>query len=128
MVQPENYGKASSHYGLLWWNNADGTLDEVPRDTFWSWGLYDSLIVVIPSLDIVVARAGKSWQREKGADHYDVLRPFVTPICNAAAIAQAAKAGDTILIVPGAYEQDLPKQLASLRAANVAISVVGGDH
>jgi len=42
--------------------------------------------------------------------------------------AQAAKAGDTILIVPGAYEQDLPKQLASLRAANVAISVAGANH
>jgi CubicO group peptidase (beta-lactamase class C family) len=77
---PEDYGRASDHYGLLWWNNADGTLDEVPRDAFWSWGLYDSLIVVIPSLDIVVARAGQSWKREPKADHYDVLRPFLTPI------------------------------------------------
>ena len=29
-------------------------LKYVPRDTFWAWGLYDSLIVVIPSLDIIV--------------------------------------------------------------------------
>ncbi|HEX5102886.1 MAG TPA: hypothetical protein VFV87_03695, partial [Pirellulaceae bacterium] len=43
-------------------------------------GLYDSLIVVIPSLDIVVARAGQSWKREKDAEHYEVLRPFLTPI------------------------------------------------
>ncbi len=64
---------------MLWWNNADGTLQSVPRDAFWSWGLYDSLIVVIPSLDLVVSRAGKSWKRNS-EDHYDVLRPFLVPI------------------------------------------------
>ncbi len=78
-VDPKNYGNASDHYGLLWWNNADGTLKNVPRDAFWSWGLYDSLIVVIPSLDIVVARAGQSWKRN-WAGHYDVLQPFFGPI------------------------------------------------
>lgn len=75
----EQYGNASDHYGLLWWNNADGTLAGVPRDAYWSWGLYDSLIVVIPSLDIVVARAGKSWTRS-GGGHYAVLAPFLEPI------------------------------------------------
>ena len=35
---------------------------DVPDDAYWSWGLYDSLIVVIPSLDIVVARARESWK------------------------------------------------------------------
>ena len=76
----ESHGNASQHYGLLWWNNADGTLVDVPRDAYWSWGLYDSLIVVIPSLDIVVARAGKSWHRTEGSEHYDVLKPFFAPI------------------------------------------------
>ena len=80
VVKPEDYGRASSHYGLLWWNNADGTLAGVPRDAYWSWGLYDSLIVVMPSLDVVAARAGKSWKRTKGADHYAVLAPFLEPI------------------------------------------------
>lgn len=75
----KQHGNASDHYGLLWWNNADGTLKDVPRDAYWSWGLYDSLILVIPSLDIVVARAGKSWQR-KWDGHYDVLKPFFAPI------------------------------------------------
>ena len=37
----------------------------VPRDTYWTWGLYDSLIVVMPALDIVVARAGESWKRDQ---------------------------------------------------------------
>ena len=70
------HGNASQHYGLLWWNNNDGTLENVPRDAYWSWGLYDSLILVIPSLDLVVARAGKSWKRSDNANHYDVLKPF----------------------------------------------------
>ena len=84
VTRPEDYGRASDHYGLLWWNNADGTLGEVPRDAFWSWGLYDGLIVVIPSLDLVVARAGQSWPRDAKADHYEVLRPFLTPIARSA--------------------------------------------
>ena len=57
VLHPETYGAAAAHYGLLWWNNADRTLQGVPGDAYWSWGLYDSLIVVIPSLDVVVARA-----------------------------------------------------------------------
>ncbi|MDA1276893.1 MAG: serine hydrolase [Verrucomicrobia bacterium] len=82
--KPEDYGKAANHYGLLWWNNADKTIEGLPPDTYWSWGLYDSLIVVIPKLDIVVARAGKSWNRAETADHYEVLKPFLLPIVAAA--------------------------------------------
>ena len=89
VVGPKTYGKASDHYGLLWWNNADGTLTAVPRDAYWSWGLYDSLVVVIPSLDIACARAGKSWKRARDADHYDVLQPFLGPI------ARSVRAGTT---------------------------------
>ena len=35
----KEYGKASDHYGLLWWNNADGTLADVPRDAYLVMGL-----------------------------------------------------------------------------------------
>jgi CubicO group peptidase (beta-lactamase class C family) len=76
------HGNASDHYGLLWWNNADGSLKDVPRDAFWSWGLYDSLMIVVPSLDLAAARAGKSWER-KSEEHYDVLAPFLGPLCDA---------------------------------------------
>lgn len=76
----ETHSNAAPHYGLLWWNNADRKLEDVPADAYWSWGLYDSLIVVMPSLDIVVARAGQSWKRAEGADHYAVLKPFLAPI------------------------------------------------
>jgi hypothetical protein len=78
------HGNAAAHYGLLWWNNADGTLEQVPPDTYWSWGLYDSLIVVAPSLEVVVARAGRSWPRQPGAPDYAVLKPFLQPIAEAA--------------------------------------------
>jgi hypothetical protein len=38
----------------------------------------------------------------------------------------AAGAGDTVLIAPGTYEQDMPKQIALLRQANIVASVLGG--
>ena len=79
VVRGETYFNASDHYGLLWWNNGDGTMANVPRDAYWSWGLYDSLIVVIPSLDIVAARAGKSLN-EAGNSHYGSIEPFIEPI------------------------------------------------
>jgi hypothetical protein len=39
----------------------------------------------------------------------------------------AAKAGDTILIAPGAYDQNLASQVGAARSANVAVAVLGGD-
>ncbi len=81
---PANYGNASDHYGLLWWNNADGTLANVPRDAYWSWGLYESWIIVIPSLDIVASRAGNSLT-SGFSGHYGVIRPFIEPIATSVA-------------------------------------------
>ena len=40
---------------------------------------------------------------------------------------EAAKSGDTILIAPGAYDQDLPKHVSAARTANIAVSVAGAD-
>lgn len=79
VLKPETYFNASDHYGLLWWNNADGTMANVPRDAYWSWGLYDSLIVVIPSLDIVAVRAGKSLNKAENSN-YKAIEPFIEPI------------------------------------------------
>ncbi|HUS90868.1 MAG TPA: serine hydrolase [Phycisphaerae bacterium] len=100
VVNPKAYGAASDHYGLLWWNNNDAALKSVPTDAYWSWGLYDSLTVVIPSLDVVIARAGKSFPGDWGG-HYDKLAPFLDPIVAAvkdkpaAARGPAGAAGET---------------------------------
>lgn len=78
-----DHGDASEHYGLLWWNNGDGALVGVPQDAYWAWGLYDSLVVVIPSLDLVVVRGGESGRslpRSEVTDHFDVLAPLLQPI------------------------------------------------
>ncbi len=92
----DTHGNASDHYSFLWWNNADGALEGVPRDAYWAWGLYDSLIVVIPSLDLVVVRggqSGKSLPRGDAAGHYDVLRPLLGPIVTAASPSREESAG-----------------------------------
>ena len=67
---------ASGHYGLLWWDNGDGAMSGVPTDAFWSWGPGDSFILVVPSEGLVVARAGKAWQRGGWTADYRVLAPF----------------------------------------------------
>lgn len=74
------FKEASRHHGLLWWNNGDKTLKEVPEDAFWAWGLGDSLIVVIPSLDIVVTRVGKPIKGKREPSAYRILEPFLQPI------------------------------------------------
>jgi Protein of unknown function (DUF1565) len=38
-----------------------------------------------------------------------------------------AKAGDTITIAPGAYDQDLTARVSAARAANVVVAVTGGE-
>jgi len=82
VVKAEDYFNATDHYGLLWWNNADGAMKGVPPDAYWSWGLYDSLIVVMPSLDIVASRAGKSLNKQGNAA-YSAIEPFIGAIASA---------------------------------------------
>lgn len=92
LTEPENFPEANLRYGVLWWTNATGALPNVPLDACWAWGLGDSLIVVIPSLDLVIARAGPiqaptPTQRIFGDDDwnadYAVIAPFLDPIVSA---------------------------------------------
>ena len=39
---------------------------------------------------------------------------------------RSASAGDTILLVPAPYDEDLPKLSGQARAAGVTVGVVGG--
>jgi CubicO group peptidase (beta-lactamase class C family) len=72
---------ANRHYGLLFWNNGDGAMDDVPTDAYWSWGLGDSFFLIIPSLELVVARAGPAWQ--DGWGNLTTIQPFFAAVCDA---------------------------------------------
>jgi hypothetical protein len=56
----------------------------------------------MPKLDIVVARAGQSWTRVKGADHYAVLKPFLQPIVASVSTAAVPRRGATSTNAAGA--------------------------
>lgn len=66
---------APRHYGVLWWTNGDGTIKNLPKDAYWAWGLGEALILVVPSLDLVAARAGNAWQHG-WLPSYGVVGPF----------------------------------------------------
>lgn len=122
-----NHGNASQHYSMLWWNNGDGTIPALPRDAFWSWGLFDSLILVVPSLDIVVARAGESWKRTSD-EHYDVLKPFFEPIAQA---TRAGKGGHGSAVPPSGPPyppSPVIKQVEWAPASTIVRRAKGGDN
>lgn len=88
-AEPAEFPDAQHRYGVLWWTNATGALPNVPRDAYWAWGLGDSLIVVIPSLDLVIARAGPQHTTDTSGrvfgdsdwnSNYEVLAAFLDPI------------------------------------------------
>jgi len=90
---PSKYPDATSHYGLLWWNNADATMPNVPTDAYWAWGLYENLIVVIPSLDIVATRGGSSSWRSGWDGDYSSIEPFLEPIAQSVTGPVSAPSG-----------------------------------
>lgn len=44
--------------GMGWWTNARGDVASLPRDAFWAEGIDHQILLVVPSLDLVVVRAG----------------------------------------------------------------------
>lgn len=46
--------------GYLWWQNDYGQFPNVPRDAYWTWGLYNNHTLVIPSFDMVVSRVSST--------------------------------------------------------------------
>jgi len=128
VLHPESYGRASSHYGLLWWNNGDETLEGAPLDAYWSWGLYDSLILVVPSLDIVVARAGKSWQRDAGEEHYEVLKPFFVPIVEAVKVGRLKPSGLSTAPTCGFLPSPVIREIRWAPADTVLRKAKGSDN
>ena len=39
-----------------------------------------------------------------------------------------AKSGDTLVIAPGIYDQDLDKRIGAARAAGIVVTVAGSDN
>ena len=82
-ADPTHFPGATTNYGVLWWTNATGQMSGVPRDAYWAWGLHETFIIVVPSLDLLIVRAGDhAWhpQKEDWNPDYAVLEPFLTPI------------------------------------------------
>jgi CubicO group peptidase (beta-lactamase class C family) len=88
---PTGYPGARTDYGVLWWTNKSGLMQNVPTDTYWAWGLGEALIVVIPSLDLVIARNGgqsdppaapngRVWNDDFWDGNVAVLENFLDPI------------------------------------------------
>ena len=47
-------------YGGLFWLNRPSTMNQVPKDAYWSAGFMGQVTLVIPSRDVVVVRMGPS--------------------------------------------------------------------
>jgi CubicO group peptidase (beta-lactamase class C family) len=90
---PTGFPNATHDYGVLWWTNHSGQMANVPKDTYWAWGLGEALIVVIPSLDLVIVRngdqvetedphpvPGRVWNDDGWNGDVSVLEPFLDPI------------------------------------------------
>ncbi len=51
---------ATEKYGGMFWLNRPSTMDQVPKDAYWSAGFMGQVTLVIPSRDVVVVRMGPS--------------------------------------------------------------------
>lgn len=116
------FAKANRHYGLLWWNNADGAMANVPKDAYWAFGLGDNIILVIPSLDIVASRAGSAWPGNRSPSFYSVIEPFIESI---ALSAMAAK--PSVHPAGGWFDQAVPVSLDASAPGDVIRYTIDGN-
>ena len=73
---------------LGWWTNRDGVWPELPRDAFVGAGRGHQILLVIPSLDLVAVRFGKSLSKKSGygfsGDFWiDLEKFFLNPLIDA---------------------------------------------
>jgi hypothetical protein len=62
---------------------------------------------------------------KQGSDAHDG-KSLATAFPSIAHAIEKASPGDTILIAPGTYDQDLPARVSAARAVNIIVAVAGG--
>ena len=78
---PKKCPGATNQYGILFWTNGDGHVPDLPLDAYWAAGQGTSFILVVPSLDLVAARAGPTWP---GPSDANLMNPFFSLVSQAA--------------------------------------------
>ncbi len=78
------------HCGMGFWTNADGRYPRLPKDTCYGAGAGDQLLIVVPSLNLIVARNGETLAPElKNAKdvfeayHDQRVKILFEPVCDA---------------------------------------------
>lgn len=57
---PDRSDGPNPRSGLCWWVNSDGVWEKVPEDAFAGAGAENQVLFVVPSLDLIVVRFGRS--------------------------------------------------------------------
>jgi uncharacterized protein DUF1565 len=86
------------------------------------------LTLSLPRSDLAPCSRAMIWyvNSTTGSDANDGRTPQ-TAFKMLARAVDAAKAGDTVLLAPGAYDQNLPVLVSRARAANITVSVAGSE-
>ena len=89
--------------------------------------LTDTCLASIPRGGVALSSRAMIWHvsSKDGSDANDG-RTAATAFKSVSRAAEAAKAGDTILIAPGAYDQDLAARVGLARTGNIVVLVAGG--
>ena len=65
---------------LNWSNNQNGDMKSIPKNAVWRWGPMNSLIAIIPGLDIVIVGNGKFFKKSDSSGNISNLENFFTLI------------------------------------------------
>ena len=103
---------ALTHYHRYFWNNNDGILPSVPRDTFYSFGLYNNHVFIVPSLELVVVRIGDMGWGDTFASINTLLGKFVQAVVPSTPNTGRSVSGVSVLTP---LEEVTPAQRRGLR-------------
>jgi len=89
--------------------------------------LTDTCLASIARAGVALSSRAMIWHvsSKDGSDANDG-RAAATAFKTVSRAVEAAKAGDTILIAPGAYDQDLGARVGLARTGNIVVLVAGG--